>query len=165
MVEEAVLAAPLTATVLRPGGFAAMTLGRAASIRAGRPVEQAYPNARLDVIHPEDIADVAELALTTDALEAETISLGGPHALSFRDRTRILAELLDHDIELREVTREQAAAQLTGHVPEPFVEAVLDYWAHTTDESVQAPRSAERITARPARTFHQWAAESLAAFR
>jgi uncharacterized protein YbjT (DUF2867 family) len=84
------------------------------------------PEARLDVVHPEDIACAAELALTTDTLDGETISLGGPEALSFRDQVRTLGVLLDREIELCEPTREQAAEQMGSHVPAPFVEAVLD---------------------------------------
>ncbi|GAA4536633.1 SDR family oxidoreductase [Amycolatopsis samaneae] len=164
LVERAVLAAPFVSTRLRPGGFATMTLGWAEAVRAGRPVEQAYPDARLDVIHPEDIADVAELALSTDTLDGETISLGGPAVLSFRDQLRTLAELLGRGIELRAATRAQAARQLGGHVPAPLVEAVLDYWARLPGES-EATRSAERITGRPGRTFRQWAAENLTGFR
>ncbi|MEU7146087.1 NAD(P)H-binding protein [Nocardia sp. NPDC046473] len=165
LVERALLAAPLTATLLRPGGFATMTLGWAESIRAGRPVEQAYPHARLDPIHPEDIADVAELALTTDTLDGETISLGGPQVLSFGDQVQTLGELLERRIELREPTREQAAEQLRGHVPAPLVEAVLDYWSQLPGKQTEAARSVERITGRPGRTFRQWATEHLAMFR
>ncbi|WP_116200137.1 NAD(P)H-binding protein [Amycolatopsis circi] len=158
LVEQALLATPLTSTVLRPGGFATMTLGWAESVRAGQPVGQAYPDARLDVIHPEDIADVAELALSTDALNGETISLGGPEVLSFRDQAKILAEVLGKEIELREPTRREAVQQL----PAPLAEAILDYWAQLPGES---DRSVERITGRPGRTFRQWAMENVAAFR
>lgn len=162
LVERALLSAPLTATVLRPGGFATMTLGWAESVRTGRPVEQAYPDARLDVIHPEDIADVAELALSTGELDGETLSLGGPEVLSFRDQARILAEVLGREIELREPSRDQAVQQLRGHVPAPLAEAIVDYWAHLPGERA---RSVERITGRPGRTFRQWAMEYVAAFQ
>ncbi|AQW55940.1 NAD(P)H-binding protein [Streptomyces violaceusniger] len=165
LVERALRAAPLTSTVLRPGGFATMTLGWAESIRAGAPVEQGYPEARLDVIHPDDIADVAELALTTHTLDDETISLGGPEVVGFRDQARILGELLNREIELREAAPEQAAARLGSHVPAPLVAAVLDYWAQLSDGRCEASRSAEPITGRPGRTFRQWATENLAWFR
>ncbi|AEM87904.1 NAD(P)H-binding protein [Streptomyces violaceusniger] len=165
LVERALRAAPLTSTVLRPGGFATMTLGWAESIRADRPIEQAYPEARLDVIHPQDIIDVAESSLTTHALDGETISLGGPEVLSFRDQARILGDLLNREIELRAPAPEQAAAHLSAHVPAPFVAAVLDYWAQLSDRRIEASRTAERITGRPGRTFRQWVTENLASFR
>lgn len=165
VVERALQDSPLTATVLRPGGFATMALGWAEFIRAGAAVEQAYPDAQLDVIHPEDIADVAELALTTNILDGQTISLGGPEVLRFRDQVRILGELLGRDIEVREPTPQRAAEQMASHVPPPLVEAVLDYWAQLPHERTEAARTVERFTGRPGRTFRQWATEGLAAFR
>lgn len=164
LVEQALRAAPLTATVLRPGGFATMALGWAEFIRAGQPVEQLYPETRLDVIHPEDIAEVAELALTTDKLDGETITLGGPEVMSFRDQVRTLGELLDRQIEVREPTRKQAAEQLASHVPPALVEAVLDYWAMLPERS-EASRSTAMISGRPGRTFSQWATENLTTFQ
>jgi uncharacterized protein YbjT (DUF2867 family) len=164
-VERALRAAPVTATVLRPGGFATMALHWAEAIRAGRPVEQAYPDAQLDVIHPEDIADVAELALTSDRLDGETISLGGPEVLSFRDQARILGALLNRPVELWEPTRQQAARHLSGHVPAPLVDSVLDYWAALPTEHHEAARSIEQLTGRPGRPFRRWAADNLDLFR
>lgn len=165
LVERAIRAAPLTATVLRPGGFATMALGWAAAIRAGRLVEQAHPAARLDVIHPEDIADVAELALTTSGLNGRDISLGGPEMLSFRRQMEILEELLDRPIGIYEPTRERAVEQMRGHVPAPLLEAVLDYWSQLPCDPLAGERSAERITGRPPRTFRQWADEHISEFR
>lgn len=163
LVERAIRAAPLTATVLRPGGFATMALGWAAAIRAGGPVEQAHPAARLDVIHPEDIADVAESALTVSGLDGRDISLGGPEVLSFRRQVGILGELLDRPIGIHEPTH--AVEQLRGHVPAPLVEAVLDYWSQLPCDPLAGERSAERITGRPPRTFRQWADEHVSEFR
>jgi uncharacterized protein YbjT (DUF2867 family) len=164
LVEQALRTAPFTATILRPGGFATMALGWAEFIRAGEPVEQAYPEARLDVIHPEDIADIAELALTTGDLDGETISLGGPEVLSFRDQVRTIGELLGREIDVREPTRERAAEQMTSHVPAALVDAVLDYWAQLPGD--RDPRSsAAQITGRPGRTFREWATENLVAFQ
>jgi hypothetical protein len=77
--------------------------------------------------------------------------------LSFRDQVRTLSELLDREIELREPTRSQAAQQMGSHVPAPFVPAVLDYWAQSPGELIEATCCAERITGRPSRTFRQWA--------
>jgi uncharacterized protein YbjT (DUF2867 family) len=164
LAEEALQAAPLAATILRPGGFATMAHGWSDFIHGGRPVEQAYPDARLDVIHPEDIADIAELALTTDELTGQTISLGGPEVLSFRDQVRIIGDLLGRDIDVLEPGPAQAAEQMRSHVPPALVDAVLEYWSQLPGD--RAPRaSTDRITGRPGRTFGQWATENLAAFR
>lgn len=165
LVERALLASGLPSVLLRPGAFAGNALAWATPIRTGQPVEQAYPDARTDPIHSEDIVDVAELAITTDTLDGQAISLGGPELLSFRDQVRILAELLDAPVELVELTRERAIEQMARHMPAPFVEALLDYWSQGTAEPAGAPHSVETITGRPGRTFRLWAEENLAAFR
>jgi uncharacterized protein YbjT (DUF2867 family) len=164
-VERSLLRAPLVSTLLRPGAFASNALAWAAPVRAGRPVEQAYPDARTDPIHPDDIADVAELALITDRLDGQAVALGGPDALSFRDQAAILGELLGRPVELRELTEEQARERMGEHMPAPIVTALLDYWADAYQRPTATQDSAARITGRPARTFRQWAEENLAAFR
>ena len=164
-VERALLRSPLVSTLLRPGAFASNALGWAGSVRAGHPVEQACPDARTDPIHPDDIADVAELALTTDRLDGQAVALGGPDALSFRDQVVILGELLGRPVELRELTEEQAYQRMGEHMPASIVAALLAYWADALKRPTAAQDSAARITGRPPRTFRQWASENLAAFR
>lgn len=164
-VEQALAEAACTTTILRPGGFATMALGWAPFIRAGRPVEQPFWDARLDIIHPEDIADVAELALTTGDLDGATVRLGGPEVLSFRDQLRVLADLLGRDLEHREPDRRQALRLMAEHVPAPLVDAVYEYWERLPRQDRAATRSVEPITGRPGRTFGRWATENLSAFR
>jgi uncharacterized protein YbjT (DUF2867 family) len=94
LVERALLATPLAHTLLRPGAFASNALGWSHAIRAGGPVEQAYPDARVAAIHPEDIVDVAEIALTTHSLDGRAIALTGPESLSFREQVPVHAALL-----------------------------------------------------------------------
>lgn len=164
-VETALAAASFSTTVLRPGGFATMTLDWASAVRAGVPVEQPFWGACLDVIHPEDIADVAERALTDDDLEGLVLPLGGPEVLSFHQQRDTLASLLGRELDWREPSREVAALHLSRHAPLPLVDAILDYWAQLPRHHGEARRSVERITGRPGRRFRQWAGERLDAFR
>lgn len=164
-VESAVADASFSTTVLRPGTFATMTLDWASFIRAGVPVEQPYWEARLDVIHPEDIADAAECALIDDDLEGLVLPLGGPEVLSFHQQRDTLASLLERELDWREPSREQAAQYLSRHAPLPLVDAILDYWSQLPRHHHEAQRSVERLTGRPGRTFRQWAGERLDAFR
>ncbi|HEY4007350.1 MAG TPA: NAD(P)H-binding protein [Pseudonocardia sp.] len=165
VVERALLRAPVGNTVLlRPGAFASNALNWARPIRAGEPVELAYPDARTAPIHAEDIVDVAELALTGDKLDGQAIALVGPESLSFREQLAVLAELLGRHIELRELTHGQAAARMAQHMPAPVAESLLGYWARSLDGPASTADSAERITAR-ARPFATWARDHLATFR
>jgi uncharacterized protein YbjT (DUF2867 family) len=164
-VEKAVRGASFSTTVLRPGTFATMTLDWASFIRAGVPIEQPFWEACVDVIHPEDIADVAERALTGDDLEGQVLSLGGPEVLSFHQQRDTLASLLARELDWREPSREQAVQHLSRHAALPLVGAILDYWAQLPRQYGDARRSVERITGRPGRTFRQWAEQRLDAFR
>ncbi len=164
-VEKALVSASFSTTVLRPGTFATMTLDWANFVRAGVLVEQPFWDACLDVIHPEDIADVAERALTGDDLEGLVLPLGGPEVLSFHQQRDTLASLLARELDWREPSREQAVQHLSRHAPLPLVEAILDYWSQLPRHHHEARRSVERITGRPGRTFRQWAGERLDAFR
>ncbi|MDV3126496.1 NAD(P)H-binding protein [Mycobacterium sp. 21AC1] len=165
LVEKSLVGTGFGTTVLRPGTFASMTLGWSRFIRSGTPVQQAFWDARPDIIHPEDIADVAERALVTNELDGSIIPLGGPELLTFREQLSVLGHLLGRELEYREPSREQAAAQLADHAPAPLIDAILDYWAHLPFDGKKATRSAERITGRPARTYRQWATEHLDSFR
>ena len=165
VVEKARAGASFNTTVLRPGSFATMSLDWASFIRAGIPVEQPFWGACLDVIHPEDIADVAECALTGDDLEGLVLPLGGPEVLSFHQQRDILASLLARELDWREPSRERAVQHLSRHAPLPLVDAILDYWSQLPRHHDEARRSIERITGRPGRTFRQWAGEHLDAFR
>jgi len=164
-VEKALTSAAFDTTVLRPATFATMTLGWASFIRSGVPVEQASWEARLDIIHPEDIADVAQLALENDEFGGSIIGLGGPEMQSFNGYLRVLEGVLGRHLEYQEPSRERAAAQLADHVPKPLIHALLEYWERLPRHDGKANRSAERFTGRPGRTFHQWATSQLAFFR
>jgi len=164
-VEKALAGAAFGTTVLRPSTFATMTLGWASFVRADLPVEQAFWEARVDIIHPEDIADVAEIALAKDEFDGSIIPLGGPEKLRFHDYRQVLASLLGRELNYREPSREQAVARLAEHVPAPLIDALLDYWEQFLRHDGDASRSVERITGRPGRTFRQWATEELASFR
>ncbi|WP_028937924.1 SDR family oxidoreductase [Pseudonocardia spinosispora] len=165
LVEQAVLAANVRTTLLRPGAFDSNALGWCEPIRTGRPVEQAYPDARIAPIHAEDIVDVAELAITTDKLDGQAITLVGPESLSFREQLAILGDLLGRRIEITELTHEQGLAQLSRYMPAPAAESLLGYWAASLDGPASTTDAAERITGIPGRTFRTWATENLAAFR
>ena len=113
------------------------------------PVEQPFWGACLDVIHPEDIADVAVRALTDDDLEGVVLPLGGPEVLSFHQQRDTLANLLGRELQWREPGKEQALQDLSRHAPLPLVGAILDYWSQLPRHHYQARRSVERITGGP----------------
>jgi uncharacterized protein YbjT (DUF2867 family) len=160
LVERALLASTIPSTLLRPDAFAGNALAWLPAIRAGGPVEQAYPDANVAPIHEDDIADVAHLALTTDWLTGQAITLTGPRSISLREQIGVIADRLGCDVVVRELTRAEAEERMAHHMPEKFVAALLDFWAGATGQPAQVS-DAERVTGEPARTFEQWVDEQL----
>lgn len=70
------------------------------------------------------------------------------------------------EIEFTEVTREQARPDMVAVFGEDAADAVLDVTGgDLNDELLQVRDTVPRLTGSVARTFEQWAAENLGAFR
>ncbi|MFI0977825.1 NAD(P)H-binding protein [Streptomyces sp. NPDC021093] len=166
LVEAALTASRLTATLLRPDAFASNTLGTADAIRNGHPIALAHPDAHLAPIHPEDIADLAVEALTGDSLTGRAVVLTGPESLSFREQYATVAEETGREIVIDHVTRAEAEAQMGRFMPARLVGALLDLWAAAEAHGpADIHDTTESLLGRPARTYRQWVRENAGAFR
>ncbi|GAB0103769.1 NAD(P)H-binding protein [Nocardia sp. JMUB6875] len=163
-VEKSLAASSLTTTVLRPGGFDSNAFGWIKAVAAGEPIEHAYPEASLAMIHPLDIADIAVAALTGTELRGRTVSLTGPEAISFRAQIGHLSEAIGREIPIVQISRDQAEAQLSRTMPPYIVDALLTIWAITSERPETPADTTETLLGVPARTFEQWARENAAAF-
>jgi uncharacterized protein YbjT (DUF2867 family) len=161
LVERALLASAVPVTLLRPDAFAGNALGWLPAIRAGGPVEQAYPDASVAPVHEDDIADVAHVALTGDRLTGQAVTLTGPRSITLREQIGVIADRLGSGAVVRELTRAEAEEKMAQYMPAGFITALLDFWAGATAGPAQV-NDAERVTGRPARTFEQWVDEHLA---
>ncbi|MEU7897133.1 NAD(P)H-binding protein [Nonomuraea sp. NPDC049152] len=167
LVERALAASNLTATVLRPDAFAANALAWSHVIRRKLPVQLAYPEASVAPIHSDDIADIAVEAFTGDTLTGQTVVLTGAQSLTFREQLAIISGLLGRDITVEHITRAEAERQLVQHVPVEVATSLLDYWAVAADGPApvaDTTDTTDTLLGVPARTFEQWARENLAAF-
>ncbi|MET8424601.1 NAD(P)H-binding protein [Nocardia sp. NPDC004860] len=163
-VEKALAASTLATTTLRPGGFDSNAFGWIPAVSAGQPIEHAYPDAALAMIHPLDIADIAVAALTGPELRGRTVSLTGPEAISFRAQIATLSEAIGREIPIVTITPEQAQAQLSQTMPPYIVDALLTIWALTTEQPETPADTTDTLLGVPGRTFAQWARENAAAF-
>ncbi|MTE13246.1 NAD(P)H-binding protein [Nocardia aurantiaca] len=163
-VEKALAASTLTTTTLRPGGFDSNAFGWIPAVSAGQPIEHAYPDAALAMIHPLDIADIAVAALTGAELRGRTVKLTGPEAISFRAQIAALSEAIGREIPIAAITPAEAEAQLSRTMPPYIVKALLTIWSLTTDQPETPADTTETLLGVPARTFGQWARENAAAF-
>ncbi|MGC4948081.1 NAD(P)H-binding protein [Streptomyces sp. DT224] len=164
-VEQALLASPLTTTLLRPGAFATNAYGWAGSFRAGRPVDLPYPRSEGSPIHESDIAEAALAALTDPALQGAAHHLTGPASLSAAEQVRILAAATGTPVTVNEVTPAAWKESMASFMPAGVADGLLDYWATTDGTPAEVADGVEKLTGHPARTFATWAAEHAAAFR
>ncbi|MFJ8040435.1 NAD(P)H-binding protein [Kitasatospora sp. NPDC096147] len=163
-VEQALTAAGVPSTFLRPDAFASNALGWAPLAGRALAVPLAYPDAETAPIHPEDLADLALDALTGGPLAGRSVTLTGPESLSFRTQLAVLAEAGGHPIEIERVSRAEAEAQMSRYRPHTMVSALLDLWAAADGRPATVHDTTATLLGRPARTFHQWARENAAAF-
>ncbi|GAB3560128.1 uncharacterized protein YbjT (DUF2867 family) [Actinopolyspora lacussalsi] len=156
-VERAVRESGRSWSILRPGWFAQVFTDDRylrADVAVGRLPFPAG-GAALAWIDTRDIAAVAERALLDDGLAGTVHELSGRQALTLPQTAAALSEVLERPIEHLEVTIEDAVAGVDGFERWEFA---------TTYERVQAGVYAvtdgvERVTGRPARSFHEFLAE------
>ncbi|MGW6576171.1 hypothetical protein ACWGAN_28920 [Streptomyces sp. NPDC054945] len=129
---------------------------------AGLPVRAA--SARPAELHPEDIADIAALALTGDSLTGRSLTLTGSESLSFREQLAVLAQTLGREIPVEHITRAEAEEQMGRHLPAPMVSSLLDLWEAADHGPAAIGETTETLLGVPARTFRQWAQENADAF-
>ncbi|MFE3450855.1 NAD(P)H-binding protein [Nonomuraea sp. NPDC059194] len=163
-VERALADSDLTSTFLRAGAFASNALGWAHVIGRSMPIQLAYPDAHLAVIHPDDIADVAIEALTGDSLSGRTLTLTGAESLTFREQLAILSAAIGRTIPVEQITRAEAERQLAEYMPAHMVGSLLTFWETASHGPDAIGDTTETLLGRPARTFRQWAHENAGAF-
>ncbi|TDD80161.1 NmrA family NAD(P)-binding protein [Actinomadura rubrisoli] len=166
-IERAIEDTGLEWTFLRPGEFAANTLGWRDEIRTGAPVREPYPAAQTSPIHERDIAAVAARTLTTDDHVGTKPVLSGPESLTQPDMVRIIGEAIGRPARFEEISPQEARAQLLSrpYMREGLVDALLRLRAEAVHGPAEISPEVERITGRPGRTFAEWAADHADAFR
>ncbi|GLZ48570.1 nucleotide-diphosphate-sugar epimerase [Actinomycetospora sp. NBRC 106375] len=160
--EKPLVDADLTATLLRPGAFAANTLDWAAGVRAG-VVELPYPDSHVTPIHEADIADVAVAALAGGAVRGTAPTLSGPASLSFRDQVATIAAEVGRDVEVVGLAEDEYRERMSRYAPAWVADSLLHLWA-PADGVPQPVHDVTPILGRPGRTFAQWAHDHRDAF-
>ncbi|MBC7268061.1 MAG: NAD(P)H-binding protein [Streptomyces sp.] len=164
-IEDAVRQSGLEWTILRPGGFASNAFAWAGSVRVERTVAAPFADTGLPVIDPDDIAEVAAVALREDGHAGRSYELTGPALVTPREQAAALGDALGEPVRFVELTREQAREVMLAFLPEPVVETTLAILGAPTPAEQRISPDAERVLGRPPRTFADWARRYAAAFR
>jgi uncharacterized protein YbjT (DUF2867 family) len=163
--EDAVRQSGLAWTILRPGGFASNAFMWAESIRTQRTASAPFGDIGLPIIDPADIAAVAAVALRDDSHAGNTYALTGPAPISPRQSVQAIGEALGEPVRFVEQSREEARTQMLRLMPEPIVEGTLAILGTPTAVEQQVSPDVERILGRQPRTFAEWVARNIDAYR
>lgn len=165
-VEQAVRAADWEWTVLEAQEFMSNALTWVDSIRDEGVIREAFPRVRSAAVHEADIAAVAATALVAGGHGGKSYTLTGPEALTTHDKARLLGAAIGREIEVVELSREQANQRLRDQgVPEEVVQYVVGWHADPPPEAYTVVPTVREVTGKPARGYAEWAAEHADAFR
>jgi uncharacterized protein YbjT (DUF2867 family) len=117
----------------------------------------AFPDAQVNPIHIDDVAEVAADVLTSAAHRSRMLVLTGPESVPQRCLVGVLAEVRGAPIAVDELTREQAIDRRPEWMPAPVLEALLDVAAAAVGVPAAVTNTVERVTGHPSRTFREWA--------
>jgi uncharacterized protein YbjT (DUF2867 family) len=152
-------------TFLRPHMFAANSRHFwGPQLRAGDLVRWPYLSAPTAPIDERDIAAVAVRTLTEDGHGGRDYVLTGPQSLTQREQIAIIGEAIARPLRIEEISPDEARQVLLPSTPRPAVDMLLNAWAAALGQPAFVTTTVADLTAAPARTFAQWAADNAASF-
>src|SRR5580693_6316703 len=160
--ERALDEAGLDRTFVRPGYYATNALRWWQSIRTGRVLRAAFPEAVTSPVHERDIAQVAVRALLDDTHRGTACPVLGAGPVTVREQVAAIAAALGEPMRLEQVDVGTYRAQLLTQLPGPIVEGVLQ------DRGSVPPLPADavpEVLGRPPLTFAERARDHAADLR
>ncbi len=155
-VERALEESGLAYTFLRPGGFASNAARWSWGVKEESAVPLPYPEAVQAPIHELDIADVAVIALTSDALIGQAPVLTGPERLTLRQQVDTIGAVIGRTVAVIEQTEAESTAMLSKYVPVVWVRQIIKDWREAVGTTPALSDEYTRITGKPSRTFRTW---------
>ncbi|MER5939407.1 NAD(P)H-binding protein [Streptomyces sp. NPDC001928] len=153
-------------TVLMPVEFMGNALEWADGIVASGEVREPFVSRLSAMVHEGDIGAVAAVALTEEGHGGQEYVITGPELLTVGDKVAHVAAARGREIDLVELTEEQAVAQwrAAGH-SQDVIGFLLEAYGNTPEVGRTVLDTVEKVTGQPARTFGQWATEHADVFR
>ncbi|MFS8199436.1 SDR family oxidoreductase [Streptomyces sp. CWNU-52B] len=164
-LEDTLRESGLEWVILRPGGFASNALWWAESVRTRQVVAAPFGDIGVPLIDPADIAAVAAAGLTDDRHIGGVYELTGPEVITPRRQTEDLAAALDSPVTFHELTRAEAKAAMSQSMPAELADDTLDIIGSPSPAELRVSPDVQRVLGRAPRSFADWAARHVAAFR
>jgi uncharacterized protein YbjT (DUF2867 family) len=159
-VERALRESGLAWTMLRPHHFMQNLLDRLVFDRSRGVVHSASGDGKIPFIDTRDIAAAALVALTDEGHAGKVHTLTGPHAISYREATEMLASLLGRAIEYVNESDDDAWRRLRAAGMPPWrVAALLAIAGYQRAGGATAlvTDTVWQLTGRPPRTLREFA--------
>ncbi|WP_306318235.1 MULTISPECIES: SDR family oxidoreductase [unclassified Streptomyces] len=150
--EEVVRASGLEWTLLRPRAFMSNTLSWAASVRESATVRTWPADVPAACVDPRDVAAVAAAALTGAGHAGAAYALTGPEPLTARERTDIVARVLDRPLRFEEEPADRVRAGHARRYGGELADALLAVAARRSEVDPTLPG----LLGRPAGGFADW---------
>ncbi|MGW1318422.1 SDR family oxidoreductase [Streptomyces sp. NPDC002426] len=164
-LEDSLRKSGLEWAVLRPGGFASNALWWAESVRAHQVVAAPFGDIGVPIIDPADIAEVAAACLMEDQHTGGIYELTGPEVITPRQQAEAIATALGSPVTFQELTREEAATAMARSMPAELANDTLDILGSPNAAELRVSPDVQKVLGRAPRSFADWAARHVAAFR
>jgi uncharacterized protein YbjT (DUF2867 family) len=164
-LEDVVRGSGLDWAILRPGGFASNALWWTESVRSEQVVAAPFGDTGLPIVDPADIAEVAAACLLDDRHLGGVYELTGPEVITPREQAEVLAAALGSPVRFHELTREEAKAGMARSMPAELADDTLDIIGSPSPAELRVSPDVRRVLGRDPRSFADWVARNVAAFR
>lgn len=152
-------------TILRPGGFASNALWWAESVRAQQVVAAPFGDIGVPIVDPADIAEVAAACLLDDRHNGGIYELTGPEVITPRRQAEAIAAVLGSPVRFHELTRDEARTAMSQSMPAELADDTLDILGSPSPAELRVSPDVQQVLGRAPRSFADWAARNVAAFR
>ncbi|MFD8164396.1 NAD(P)H-binding protein [Streptomyces malaysiensis] len=166
--EAVVQGSGLDWTVLRGGTFMSNTLPWAPSVRAERVVRAFGGDFRSSAVDPRDVGEVAARVLADPAPHRSRVhTLTGGEVITVAEQVALLAELLGEPVAFEELPEAVARGAMVDRLryPPAVADAMLTMLRNTDESLVRVDGAVAEVLGRPPRSYREWAADHIEAFR
>ncbi|MGW1910510.1 NAD(P)H-binding protein [Streptomyces sp. NPDC002076] len=162
-VEDALSAAGLPWTPVRPLVLASNSLRWAESIRSSGTVRLVHPDAVTAPVHERDVAAVAVTVLGVGAEDAVATApssaavLTGPELISQRRQVEQIGQAIGRTLRIEELSPDQAREHYGRFSDPATVDAILQFLSLAATGGSPCTPTVRRVLGRPGLSFAHWA--------
>ncbi|WP_431958694.1 SDR family oxidoreductase [Nocardia lijiangensis] len=164
-VEDAARESGMDWAILRPGGFASNAFAWTESVRTRQVVAAPFGDIGVPIVDPADIGEVAAACLLDDRHNGGVYELTGPEVITPREQAETIAAALGSPVRFHDLTREEAKAEMIRFVPAELADDTLDIIGSPSPSELRISPHVQQVLGRAPRTFADWVARNIAAFR